>query len=192
MFKIYCYIVISVCFFSPPAFSANSNSSLLNGNLGSNSDIPFVKLSKLFFDGDTFFSFPFQNINWFSGRCFTPSSNLPQASLFFWLPAGFYDNDPNGGPLFPDPTRMWMLGSDTGQADEFDVLTSEKEKKIMTVLKTSQAPVVEEFSDALVARWQTKGVVMAMRNFRDYLIVQKASLYNHFVLEYCYYFKKVK
>ncbi len=153
---------------------------------------PFLELQQLFAQGNTNFSFNLKKQNWYSGRCFQPYSNLPEASLLFLLPGDFYRNSSDRGPLFPDSPRMWLLGSDKTNANEFDTVTPKKEKAILKLLRNNPAPPIERFSNSLAARWQTKGSGIALRNANDYLVVQKFSLDNSYVSEYCYYFKKVK
>lgn len=187
MFKFFFYVIVFVFLFSTQALAFVEMSS--ENNMRQN---PFIELQHLFSRGDTYFSFSLKDQNWYSGRCFVPYSNSPKASLLFLLPHDFYKDTSSRGPLFPGSPRMWILGSDKPNANEFDTLGPQKEKDILKVLRADPAPKIEQFSHSLVARWQTKGTAIALRHYNSYLIVQKFSLYNSFVSEYCYYFQKVK
>ncbi|MBE8221579.1 MAG: hypothetical protein HAW60_02500 [Bdellovibrionales bacterium] len=187
MFKKYFYVISISVLFSVQSFTfADASIRKYNGNN------PFSELQHLFSVGDDHFSFNLNTQNWYSGRCFAPYSSSPSASLLFLLPGDFYKDRADRGPLFPGSKRMWILGSDKQNANEFDTINSKKENDILKILKNDPAPGIERFSNSLVSRWNSRGTGIALRNSNNYLIVQKFSLYNNFVSEYCYYFKKVK
>lgn len=171
-------------------FSAWSN--VKQFNFLYNNQNPFKKLKHFFYNGNTNFSFDLKNINWYSGRCFSPQSSTPLSSLLFLLPNDFYKKESNAGPLFPESESMWILGSTYGGSNEFDTMTAKKEERITKLLKSSETPKIKRYNSAFVSILKKKARGMALRKYNQYLIVERFYLYSNLVSEYCYYFKKVK